>query len=388
MNLSTVELKLELIDDEIISRLDEFSEYNNLMSGRAGVCLYLYERYLSTKKIEYLDFCLNNLEISFNRILHIETINPTYSSGLSGILDVANYISKTENINIGLKKINSKIEDSLYNIALSYLKRNNYDFLHGALGIANYLLNIKSPKLKYLVKYLLSIGVHINKSMVAWKSYNKNGKVEYNLGLSHGIPSIIVFLSKCVISGIEENSCKDYLLKTINFVESNKIENAKSIYSYTTNNTDASRLAWCYGDLGIARSFYISSVALSSKEILDNSLLIMGEVSNRINLEENYVQDASLCHGSSGIAHIFNLFYNETRSENFKKLTYYWINETIILGNHKNGIAGYKTWYGNEQGWRNEVGFLEGVVGIGLSLNYFLSYNKKSKWSQFLLLSL
>ncbi|MDP3929604.1 MAG: lanthionine synthetase C family protein [Bacteroidota bacterium] len=387
MECSVIVEKIAQIDKLICEKIEDVKS-TNLMSGKAGMCLYLYERYLTTRLPKYLEMCLNVLDNSFYEFINQNNINLTYSSGFSGILDVADYISKSEKIDIGLKKINAKLENYLYENAIYYFKKNNYDFLHGGLGVSMYLLNSNSSKINSIVDCLLSTAKIIDNETVAWKSLNNKGAMEYNLGLSHGIPSIIVFLSKCIINGVDMKRCSTFLLKTIRFIENHKLINNKSKYSYTTDGKNFSRLAWCYGDLGVARSFFIASKAMKNDSLYFKSISLMQHISKRIDLKENYVVDASLCHGAAGIAHIFNLFHKDTNIIEFKELTDYWIDKVIELGNHEDGNVGYKTWYGTDTGWRDEIGFLEGLSGIGIVLNSYLYPNKESKWSRFLLLSI
>lgn len=78
--------------------------------------------------------------------------------------------------------------------------------------------------------------------------------------------------------------------------------------------------------------------------------------------------------------------YWETQNPIFKETANYWIEETLKMAKFEDGLAGYKAWYGEKDGWRNEYGFLEGIAGIGLTLLAHIS-NEEPTWDKCLLLS-
>ncbi len=96
--------------------------------------------------------------------------------------------------------------------------------------------------------------------------------------------------------------------------------------------------------------------------------------------------DACFCHGTSGIAHIFNRMWRETGMPECKDAAAYWIGQTLSLAKFEDGLAGYKTWQGTERGFQNEYGLLEGIAGIGLVLLSY-HYEIEPTWDECLLLS-
>ncbi len=64
----------------------------------------------------------------------------------------------------------------------------------------------------------------------------------------------------------------------------------------------------------------------------------------------------------------------------------HWLDVCLNMAFHKDGLAGYKSWYHPEYGgWKNTAGLLEGVSGIGLVLMSFISA-KEPSWARSLLL--
>ena len=108
---------------------------------------------------------------------------------------------------------------------------------------------------------------------------------------------------------------------------------------------------------------------------------------HRKSLSDNMVNDAALCHGTAGIAHIFNRFYHITNIPDFKEAAIYWYNQTIQMSKFEDGLAGYKTCISNDsKKLENCTGFLEGIAGIGLALISSVSDIEPS-WDEFLLIS-
>ncbi|MCK5168939.1 MAG: hypothetical protein KAQ75_03590, partial [Bacteroidales bacterium] len=125
----------------------------------------------------------------------------------------------------------------------------------------------------------------------------------------------------------------------------------------------------------------------NNEEWKNKALEILLHTTKRKDLKENSVIDAGLCHGTAGIAHIYNRMYNNTGRDEFKKAAIYWFEQTLKMAKYDDGLAGYKAWRTPEYGGlQNEYGFLEGIAGIGLALISAVS-DIEPKWDECLLLS-
>ena len=58
----------------------------------------------------------------------------------------------------------------------------------------------------------------------------------------------------------------------------------------------------------------------------------------------------------------------------------------LEMAQFRDGLAGYKTWQGEQNGWENRYSLLEGIIGIGLSILSHLNPNLMN-WDECLLLS-
>ncbi len=246
----------------------------------------------------------------------------------------------------------------------------------------------------HFIEKLFEKSIRQNNGEFKWISiidYRSNKKV-YNISMSHGIASIISVLSKIYIKNIEPKKVKLMIEGAIVYLLNQKLppNQFNSIYpNQALESMDrlySSRLAWCYGDLGIAMAIWHASQALNNKCWEEEAINTFLHSGNRRNLKLNGVADAGLCHGAAGVAHIFNRIYGYTGILELKKASDYWVDETLKMARHKDGLAGFKTWQNDSRVWINEPGLLEGIAGIGLAMISAVS-DIEPAWDECLLLS-
>ena len=100
--------------------------------------------------------------------------------------------------------------------------------------------------------------------------------------------------------------------------------------------------------------------------------------SKRTNLVQEGILDGGFCHGSSGVAHIFNRFYLETGREEFNEARGYWLKKTLEFSKEGDGIGGFKMYLGLEDKYVGESNLLEGATGIAMVLLGFLENTQEN----------
>ena len=360
-----------------------------LLRGEAGNILSLlyYSFLYEDNKISLI--CYDRIERLLNK-LNNSSISYTYSRGLAGIGCFFCHIKEKHLIPIEDHGFFEETDTILYKYLECNIRFDNYDFLHGYLGIAQYFLMRRKVKpIKLILKLLGESAIFEEDKSVKWKS-NSTGNLGYNLGLSHGMASIIVILSKVVAQNIDIHIANPLLKGSIKFLLNNKFSSQKKISIFPNvcfdddRETKNSRLAWCYGDLGIARALWISGKVLLSSELQSEAIQLFEKNMQRKEYDMTSIIDAGLCHGSAGVAHLYNRMYLETGINDFNISAKYWMDDLINKANFTDGLAGYKSFYG-KYGWKRELGFLEGISGILLTL---MSYHKHSlDWDELLLIS-
>ena len=110
--------------------------------------------------------------------------------------------------------------------------------------------------------------------------------------------------------------------------------------------------------------------------------MLIYAATKRRDLQDNFVQDAGLCHGTAGIGHIFYRMWWNTRMPEFKAAADYWFEQTLKMARFPDGLAGFKAWHSEKYGgWVKDYGLLEGVSGIGLALLTYY-YEIEPAWDE------
>jgi lantibiotic modifying enzyme len=370
----------------LLNKNDTDSRTLGLYDGQFGKLIYLayFSKY---RKDDSINILFNKQLDVFLESFSRGCYTPTFCSGISGILYGLTLLNQYELIDVDISNTEIIFESYLSNALIHYINVQEYDFMHGALGIGVFFLKSKNnytKQLSYIISYLNSTSI-IEDNKIKWISHiNKARKDEYNISLSHGISSIVIFLCMAYQKNIMTDISKKLIIGAINYILSQEINflEYNSCFVSTSKESQGyikkSRLGWCYGDLGIALALWKAGHTLNNNAWNNKAVYILEQASTRRSLPENYINDMFICHGTSGVAHIFNHMYLETSNNKFKQAAEYWINQTIM----------YYTSY-NQQSTLNKgydyYCLLEGISGVGLVL---LSYmNSDISWDEILLLS-
>ncbi len=327
------------------------------------------------------------------------SIGLSFCNGISGTNWLINFFIKKRILDINPDLFLSETDELIYKWMIAQLLNMNIDFLHGSLGAGVYFLSrLHNPKHKKyindLVDGLESLAI-IRDNVVKFKSVIKFGNERtnvYNLSLSHGISSMIYLLSKVYKEGINKKKVYFLLEGCINFLIecmfSSSIRHNSIFPSWKSDESESisSRLAWCYGDLGIGVALYQAGVNSNRKDWERLALEILYECSTRKDLRENGVIDACLCHGTAGIGQCFYRMFLNTKDMIFYNTAHYWFEKTKQMGADNSIRGGLYTWKGRDFGWVKNYSLLEGLTGVGLAL-YCWEKQIDPIWDQCLLLS-
>jgi hypothetical protein len=373
------------IVDLLENKRDLLQNDYGLLSGLTGKAILIneYKKLYPESKIEIETY----IEDVFNSIENYDSIS-TYCAGISGACLGIGYLNKNNFEGDGtFDFISDEVEEFIDLSYVDYIKDDNIDFLHGSVGVAFYYLeslNEDKDQEKYknnieiLLSHLKETGIW-NDNMLRWKEST-------NISLSHGMASIVILLCNLIRQDINFNTDISHILKdAVNYILSQEIDYSQygSFFPNKSNSyeIEKSRLAWCYGDLGIALCLLNASEVLNDDLIKKKALQIINYASNRRDLEENCIVDASLCHGTSGIAMFFYSLFLKMKDDHYLNTAKYWLDKTIELYREK------KVFYlVNENRYDHErLSLLEGKIGIALAI-LTIHFNIQSEWQKFLLI--
>ena len=159
------------------------------------------------------------------------------------------------------------------------LKR-EYDLFTGLVGKGVYFLAARQwDDAATIVRHLDAIKIEVGNSCY-WLDLVQ-GADKCDLGLAHGMPSIIAFLAECFRCEVEPSLCCRLLKQVIPYVLTQQ-GRAKSPFEFTTGLNvvtgeapATSRLAWCYGDLGVGIALWRAGHALNHEPWRESALAIM-----------------------------------------------------------------------------------------------------------------
>jgi len=210
---------------------------------------------------------------------------------------------------------------------------------YGIYALERWPRGQSSKILENLVK-LLSRKAKRNRQGVAWfttkSSLYKSHLYRcghYNLGIAHGVPGVIGFLSDVLKTKIHYELTLDLLQNSIKWLLAQ--DDGKHFgYTLPPNSPKMKlmgpRLAWCYGDLGIAVTLLNASRALKDGE-LEKRALTIAHRAVRFSDSASLITDPYPCHGSSGVFHIFNYIYQSTGDKTFLKSALKWSRKTLDM---------------------------------------------------------
>ena len=193
----------------------------------------------------------------------------------------------------------------------------------------------------------------------------------YNVGVAHGVPAVIAVLGRAAGLGLD---VLPLLERAVAWLLAQELEDgAESRFpSWVGEGVEprTSRLAWCYGDAGLAAALLLAARCVGREDWQRQALRIARRAAGR-RLAGSGIRDAGLCHGTAGLTHLFNRLYQATGEEAMAEACRYWLELTLGLRRPDQGIAGYRAWSplaNGEMGWQAEPGFLSGAAGVGLAL--------------------
>src|SRR5690606_21092891 len=236
---SFVKKDLEAIKNQIVTR---FVDYENIgvLSGFCGNAIFLfhYAKFLNDNTVavkakELIELSIDSLNKGYR--------NPSFCYGICGFAWTLDYLNQNNFLDINTDEYLLQLDSYLYNTMIKDFSKKNYDYLHNALGYAFYFLKryknteVESVKLQYKQTLIETIAlidhISIKKSDggIFWESYmNYLDEHVIDLGLAHGIPSILIFYAELYKMDEFKNLVKDNMLKTLKFILNCKSEDGNS----------------------------------------------------------------------------------------------------------------------------------------------------------------
>ncbi|HWR32174.1 MAG TPA: lanthionine synthetase LanC family protein [Chitinophagaceae bacterium] len=369
---------------------------DSLLGGRLGLALYYQALYDSFDKPAHAEKATALLEEVFSNLTKnsMQLSGNAFGGGGAGLGYVAAQFYTAGFIEASLHDDLESLDDYLYKTSLEQIiQQDKIDFLHGATGTIHYFVKRMPDKKaeRYLVNLITAL---CNKAVREEKGiWFKNLETErkensgINLSLSHGLCGFLLILINAYHAGIKLDCIKEKISRGIAFILSYQqdIDIPKKKWSFFPNTINAAdlsdlflsqRLAWCYGDFGPILLLYKAAAIIDMPEWIDKANLFGTFTIMRRDAEATVTTQTLFCHGTAGMAQVYDTFYKLSGIDRYKTAQEYWIGQTteMIPGELEKAI-----YYGKE------CDLLEGLVGVNLALLSYIS-EKPLTWSQAFLL--
>lgn len=188
------------------------------------------------------------------------------------------------------------------------------------------------------------------------------------VGCAHGIAGVLSALACCKSHGrIDERA--DPLMR-------------KLVAALELTDVIEERVGWCRGELGIAIALLAAARVLADDDLANQAVELALAPLGRTN--SRWPVDSSLCHGTAGLAHLYNRMYQATGYGRLAEHAHTWLCKTIGMQVPGSGVAGFsmrRTRAPVE--WVADASLLTGASGVGLTLLAGVDSNKPS-WDRLL----
>lgn len=273
-----------------------------------------------------------------------------------------------------------EIDDALQRACETLGRSGSYDLVNGCIGIGVYFLEridrvVSDRGLHGVVEALGRLAEsdrdgltwHTSPLLLPEDQRHDLPSGYYNLGVAHGVPGVVGLLGTIAAAGHLSASGRELLGGAARWVMSHRLaDDTFPPWVAADRQAGRSRLAWCYGELGLTVAMLIGLDALAVPGMVDDILAIAQSSAKRRDSTTGVV-DAGLCHGASGNAHLFNRLYQTTGRPEFREAAAHWYNTALQMRVPGSGVGGYLAWHGNETRWVEDPTFLTGAAGIALA---------------------
>jgi lantibiotic biosynthesis protein len=299
-----------------------------------------------------------------------------------------------------LSAIDAHLLDSL---AVENSSGCEYDLIGGYVGIGVYWLERLPRKsamlgIRQIVEALERIAEKTSEgiawfttpSMVPQRQPEAPVLGYYNLGVAHGVPGVIALLAQIATARLEKGLTDKACMLLTGAMEwllaQQRPPQAVSRYSSWISvgqPSPDSRIAWCYGDLGIAGVLWFVAQRTKNLKWMWEARSLTDQCLPR----QSEIVDSALCHGALGIAHIYNRIYHYTQDDLYRRAALDWSSRGMALREDGVGIGGYYYWTpGPHSEKSRDPSFLTGAIGIALALLSLIA-PIEPRWDRRMLLS-
>jgi hypothetical protein len=333
-------------------------------------------------------------------------LTPSLYGGLTGLGWVAEQLRQQFPL-LATEEINEEVDEVLLEHLETPRWTADYDLIEGLVGFGVYALErVPRPTavtcLERVIDHLAATAEHSpGAEGVTWwtdpawlppETRAKCPRGYYNLGLAHGVPGVIALLGCAYAAGVALDRVWPLLEGAVRWLLAQQGPDGAGFRHWIEpgeSSPRAARLAWCYGDPGVAAALLLAARCVEEPAWERAAMDIALRAAARPP-EHAGVKDAGLCHGAAGLGHLFNRLYQATGELRLAEAPRFWFRQTLEMRQPDHGIAGYAAFMPEHEGeerWVNDPGLLTGAAGIALAL-LAAATPVEPNWDRMLLVSI
>jgi len=346
----------------------------SLSGGSAGIAVLYAELERAGALAGASDLAARELEGSIETLAKAP-LGASLFAGFTGVAWAADVVSELLG---GGEDLNEEIDEALLRtLARVDWERAPYDLIMGLTGLGVYALERwpRPAATEALARVVGELGrlagedEHGTYWFTAPELLLGSRREQYpaggvDLGVAHGVAAVIPFLAR--VQALAAADVKDLVVKSVQWLLAHALETeaGPTIPYYVATGVEPmpARLAWCYGDPGVAATLLLAAEEAQQPAWADAATRIALGAAERPP-DESGVVDAGFCHGSAGLAHLFNRAYQATGEPRLLEAALFWLDDTLArvaaVADAARG-AEHSAWNGR--------GLLEGAAGIALVL--------------------
>jgi lantibiotic biosynthesis protein len=369
----------------------------SLACGSAGLAVCSGQLALTRCDQRAADTALTRLEEAVD-MLATEPLTSSLYSGFTGIAWAVDTLDRL--LGSDGEDRNGDIDEALTRLLRRYPEHSPYDLVYGLTGIGAYAL-ARWPRpaaaqcILGVVEQLARRARHDRDGVYWWtppmwrgphrERYQPGG---VDLGVAHGLAGVIPFLARVHRLGLARQIVRPLLDGAVGWLLAHLVDTVSgpTVPYFVADDIEPgpARSAWCYGDPGVAVALLLAARDVGEPAWAAEATVLAMGAANRPP-DQTRVVDAGLCHGSAGLAHLFNRMHQMTAEPTLADAARFWIDRTLELCSAAAPGPDAALSDAAEPAWKGP-GLLEGAAGIVLALEAACTTTEPG-WDQMLLIS-
>jgi hypothetical protein len=153
-----------------------------------------------------------------------------------------------------------------------------------------------------------------------------------DLGMAHGVPGVIALLGAMCGAGVERATVRPLLEGAVRWLLAQAVTTGSGttfpVWVAPGLDPVPARCAWCYGDPGVAAALWMAARGAGEPAWEHEAVALACRAAERPEAATKVV-DAGFCHGTAGLAHLYNRMYQATGEPRLGRAAVHWLERTL-----------------------------------------------------------